>query len=97
MLLGLPGDATYANYAEANVALWRLTVLPLLARVLTAVSAHLDRWWPGLRLEVDLDGIPALWSDRETLWRSVGAADFLTDDEKREMLGFAPRTAVAGQ
>ena len=29
MLLGLPGDATYANYREANRALWRLTVLPL--------------------------------------------------------------------
>src|SRR3546814_4938324 len=26
MLLGLPGDATYANYREANRALWRLTV-----------------------------------------------------------------------
>ena len=29
MLLGLPGDATYANYREANRALWRLTVLPM--------------------------------------------------------------------
>jgi HK97 family phage portal protein len=26
MLLGLPGDSTYANYREANRALWRLTV-----------------------------------------------------------------------
>ena len=24
MLLGLPGDSTYANYREANRALWRL-------------------------------------------------------------------------
>src|SRR5690606_21629198 len=29
MLLGLPGDNTYANYREANRALWRLTLLPL--------------------------------------------------------------------
>src|SRR3546814_1030491 len=27
MLLGLPGDNTYANYQEANRALWRLTIL----------------------------------------------------------------------
>src|SRR3546814_914334 len=33
MLLGLPGDATYANYREANRALWRLTVLPLCAKI----------------------------------------------------------------
>jgi HK97 family phage portal protein len=45
MLLGLPGDNTYANYREANVALWRLTLLPLLTRVLTALAMHLQ-WWP---------------------------------------------------
>ena len=31
MLLGLPGDNTYANYAEAHRAFYRLTVLPLVA------------------------------------------------------------------
>ena len=29
MLLGIPGDNTYANYQEANRAFWRQTVLPL--------------------------------------------------------------------
>ena len=32
MLLGLPGDNTYANYREANRALWRLTLLPMAVR-----------------------------------------------------------------
>ena len=32
MLLGIPGDNTYANYQEANRAFYRLTVLPLVAR-----------------------------------------------------------------
>ena len=32
MLLGLPGDNTYANYAEAHRAFYRLTVLPLVAQ-----------------------------------------------------------------
>jgi HK97 family phage portal protein len=31
MLLGIPGDNTYANYQEANRAFYRLTVLPLVA------------------------------------------------------------------
>ncbi len=88
MLLGLPGDATYANYREANRALWRLTVLPMAARILAGLSAGLAAWWPGIRLEVDLDRISALAEERERLWRQAGAADFLTREEKREMLGF---------
>lgn len=91
MLLGLPGDSTHANYAEANVSLWRLTVLPLVGRILAAASLHLGRWWPGLKLELDLDAIPALWSDREHLWRHVAAADFLSADEKRALLGWSAR------
>jgi len=88
MLLGLPGDATYANYKEANRALWRLTVLPMAARILRGIGDALAAWWPGLRLQVDLDQISALAEERERLWRQVSGADFLSDAEKREMLGF---------
>ena len=41
MLLGLPGDATYANYREANRALWRLTVLPLAGTIRPALAQGL--------------------------------------------------------
>jgi HK97 family phage portal protein len=88
MLLGLPGDSTYANYREANRALWRLTVLPLAEKILSGISAALAAWRPGVRLAVDVDQISALAEDRERLWRQVSAADFLSDGEKREMLGF---------
>ena len=87
MLLGLPGDNSYANYSEANVALWRLTLLPLTTRILTALGNHLHDWWPGLRLDINRDAIPALSADRERLWAQVSAADFLSHDEKRHMLG----------
>ncbi len=88
MLLGIPGDATYANYAEANRALYRLTVLPLAERVWASVS----HWLSGLSGEVihiapDLDGVPALASEREAQWRRVSEAAFLTDAEKRRLLG----------
>ena len=90
MLLGLPGDSTYANYREANRALWRLTVLPLAEKILGGISAGLSAWWPGLRLRPDVDQVTALSEDRERLWAQVSAADFLSDAEKRQMLGFAP-------
>jgi HK97 family phage portal protein len=90
MLLGLPGDATYANYREANRALWRLTLLPMADRILSGISAALAAWWPGVRLKVDVDQVTALAEDRERLWAQVSGASFLTDAEKREMLGFSP-------
>ena len=88
MLLGLPGDSTYANYREANRALWRLTVLPMAERVLSGLGAALGAWWPGLKLQVDVDQVTALAEDRERLWAQVSGAGFLSDAEKREMLGF---------
>ncbi len=96
LLLGLPSDVTYANYREANRALWRQTVLPMADRILRGLSEGLAAWWPGLKLEVDVDQVGALSGERERLWRQVKAADFLTDAEKREMLGFAPRPAGEG-
>ncbi len=87
MLLGLPGDNTYANYREANRALWRLTLLPLAGKILGGLSEGLRAWFPELALRVDLDRVPALAEDRERLWKQVSAADFLTGAEKRALLG----------
>ncbi len=89
MLLGLPGDATYANYREASRALWRATVLPLAGRILGGIAQGLTPWWPDAALRVDLDQVPVLAEDRERLWQQVGAADFLSPAEKRAMLGLA--------
>ncbi|MDR2857820.1 MAG: phage portal protein [Novosphingobium sp.] len=87
MLLGLPGDATYANYREANRALWRLTLLPLAGKILAALAEGLAPWFPEAQLAVDLDRVPALAEDRERLWAQVSGAAFLSDDEKRALLG----------
>ncbi|MGR3586554.1 MAG: phage portal protein [Pseudooceanicola nanhaiensis] len=88
MLMGIPGEATYANYQEAHRAFYRLTVLPLAARV----TARLAEWMSGfvgeaLELKPDLDQVPALAAERDAQWSRVSAADFLTKREKRVMLG----------
>lgn len=87
MLLGLPGDATYANYREANRALWRHSVLPLADKILGAIAQGLAHWWPGASIAIDLDRVTALSEDRERLWAQVTAANFLTPEEKRDILG----------
>ena len=91
VLVGLPGDATYANAREAGRALYRQTVLPMAGRVLDALSAMLSDWLGEVRLAVDTDQISELADDRAQLWEQVGAAAFLSDAEKRGMLGFEPR------
>lgn len=93
MLLGLPGDATYANYREANRALWRSAILPLADTIFAGISQALAGWFDDASLRIDLDRIPALAEDRERLWQQLNAADFLERDEKRAMLGFAPLAA----
>lgn len=97
MLLGLPGDNTYANYAEANRALLRLTVLPMVQRMQAAFAHWLQPPEGGiLRFRPDLDAIEALAEEREALWRRVSAAPFLSEDEKREALGYGRQARTAG-
>jgi len=89
MLMGLPGDTAFANYREANRALWRLAVLPVAETILAGLSQALGKWFDGAALAVDLDRVPALAEDRERLWAQVNAAGFLSDDEKRAMVGLS--------
>ena len=89
LLLGLPGDNTHANYAEANRAFYRQTVIPLVRRTAEALVHWLTpSFGDRLALDPDLDAIEALASERESLWRRVSAAPFLTDEEKREAVGY---------
>ena len=88
MLLGIPGEATYANYAEAHRAFFRLTVLPLATRVTAAISAWLQGFTGDpVVLKPDLDQVPALSAERDAQWARVTGADFLTRAEKRQLLG----------
>ncbi len=87
MLLGVPGDATYANYAEANRAFWKMTVLPLAQRIGAGLSSWMQQAYPGVALKVDEDRISALSPERDALWARVASADFLEADERRTILG----------
>ena len=88
MILGIPGDATYANYQEANRAFYRLTVLPLVTRVASAVANWLEDFTgEHLQLRPDLDQVPALSVERDAVWKRVSEAAFLSDPEKRALLG----------
>ena len=88
MLLGIPGDNTYANYKEANQAFWRQTIVPLVQKTSRGLEGWLRPFFgDDLRIHLELDQVPALSEERALLWARLGAASFLTDLERREMAG----------
>jgi HK97 family phage portal protein len=94
MLLGIPGDNTYSNYREANMAFWRQTVLPLVAKTAQALTRWLGpRFGSGLRVGYDADQVDALAPEREAVWNRIDGAQFLTLNERRAAAGYGP---VAG-
>ena len=93
MLLGLPGDNTYSNYREANLAFYRQTILPLARKTAAALEAFLAPWLDGaVRLAPDEERLPALGEERAARWARIGAADFLSAEEKRRLLGLEARS-----
>ncbi len=93
MLLGIPGDNTYANYAEANRAFWRQTVLPLVQRTSRALTLWLTpAYGYDLRFAPDFDAVEALSPERDALWSRLERTSFLTDAEKRAAIGYTTDT-----
>ncbi len=93
LVLGLPGDNTYANYQEANRAFWRQTILPFVTRLQASLAGWARQTYGDFELRPHIDGLDALATERSAEWTRIGAATFLTEDEKREALGYGPRSA----
>ncbi len=92
MLLGIPGDNTYANYREANLAFWRQTVIPLARKTAAALTLWLTPWLGrDLTICACEEHAPALATERAAEWKRVSEANFLSEDEKRAALGL-PKT-----
>ena len=88
-LLGIPGDNTYSNYAEARLAFWEDTVIPLLDMITSDWNAWLAEP-AGVELRPDLDQVPAIADKRQVLWDMADRAQDLTINERRAMKGYEP-------
>jgi hypothetical protein len=96
----IPGDNTFSNYAEANRTFWRNTVVPVDAehrkRKFSRAADSLSDWLgpafseTPLKLAPDLDEVEALAPEREALWARLEKTSFLTNDEKRAIIGYGP-------
>jgi HK97 family phage portal protein len=88
-LLGIPGDNTYANYAEARLAFWEDTALPLLDMIVNDWNAWLGNLY-GVTIKPDIDAIPAIAEKRLSMWQMADASRDLTINEKRAIKGYGP-------
>jgi HK97 family phage portal protein len=94
ILVGIRGDASFNNYREARAHFWEDTVLPLAELIRTQFTDWFrKKYETDCEIYFDLDSIPALIAKREKLWEKVSNADFLSTDEKREILGFPKQIA----
>jgi HK97 family phage portal protein len=90
-LIGIPDAQTYANMAEARMAFYEETILPLVTRVIAGFDHWLTTMFDdNLELDYDPDQISALAVRRDMQWSKLQNADFLTRDEKREAAGYGP-------
>ncbi|MGY3615678.1 phage portal protein [Bradyrhizobium sp. USDA 10063] len=86
--LGSADSAKYAsNYNESRLSFWQDTIAPCyLAPIAAGMTQAICP--PGARVSFDLDAIPALWEGRANLGATLSRVNFLTTNEKREILGF---------
>lgn len=94
-LLGIPGDNTYSNLAEARLAFWEQTIIPLVDNVISNLSEWLKNFFgKEYELKYDIDNIPALAERREAHWNRINECTFMTDEEKRQAVGLASKGPV---
>jgi HK97 family phage portal protein len=91
MLLGIPGDNTYSNQQSARQAFFETTV----TFDLNMFTWQLNNWLFGynkgkenLKIQYNMDDIPALEERWKIKWDRAQKADFLTINEKRELVGY---------
>lgn len=87
-LIGISGDSTYANYEQAREAFWDETVI----YYLNLIKTEFNNWFfekdSKIELNYSLDGIPAYASRQGVLWQRATNADFISINEKRELVGY---------
>lgn len=99
-ILVVPGGATFNNLKEARLQLYEDTILPLAAQLRGGLNSWLaPRFGSRIRLEHDLDAIPALEPRRESKRKStieLWDSGLITRNEARDALQYDKAEGEAG-
>lgn len=93
-LVGVPDAQTYANVAEARLALYEETIIPHLR----LIQSDLNEWLvpmfgEQLEFEYDIQAIPALAERQRKTYENITSAvreGIMTRNEAREIIGLSP-------
>jgi len=90
-LIGVPDAQTYANVAEARLALYEETIIPHLRKIASDLNEWLVPMFDDrLTLEFDIDNIPALAERKRKTFENVTSAvreGIMTRNEARNIIG----------
>lgn len=90
-LVGIPDSQTYANVAEARLALYEETIIPLARRIESDLNEWLmPHFGDEIYFEYDIDEIPAIAERRRRTYENVVSGvreGILTRNEARDRLG----------
>jgi len=93
-LVGIPDSQTYSNMAEARLALYEETIIPLLKHIESDLNEWLvPQFGEDIDLKYDIDNIPAITERRRMIYDNVISAvdkGIITRNEARERLGLEP-------
>ena len=93
-LVGVPDSQTYANVAEARLALYEETIIPHLRKVASDLNEWLVPMFDDrISLEFDIDSIPALSERVKRTYENVTSAvreGIMTRNEARQQLNLEP-------
>ena len=99
-LVGVPDAQTYANVAEARLALYEETIIPHLRKIASDLNEWLvPMFGENLKLEFDIDSIPALSERRKKIYENVTSAvreGIMTRNEARQIVGLEPIDGADG-
>ncbi len=95
-LVGIPDAQTYSNVQEARLSLYEETIIPLIRRVESDLNEYLAPYYgERLRIEYDIDSIPAMAERRRKIYENVTIAvreGIISRNEARDRLGLEPIT-----
>ena len=90
-LVGVPDSQTYNNIAEARLALYEETIIPLMKRVESDMNEWLSPiYGDDIRMEYDIDSIPAMAERRRLIYQNAIEAvreGIISRNEARDRLG----------
>ena len=71
-LVGVPDNQTYSNVAEARLALYEETIIPLAKRIESDINEYLTPYYSEqLEIKYDIDSIPAMAERRKRIYENV--------------------------